>query len=443
MRFDDFELKQHVSGGGIALGDGCMLVEDVNGKRTYSAANSSGVWRSLYVDVPDTAIEAAAAAMGMVWPDTTPTPPDPVDPPVVPPTPPVTGWDEYSPAVQQLAAAQPDMVPLAGPQFAPVYQPANGVTVVNVSGDFSAHLPLQNNTCYNCDDTAYFNVTRAHRDMFRGLSDVTITGLYFHHAHFGSDSIKDDETPHFELWGARNIVISDCTMNGATWVDGYGTTHFWRLRDVDGFRLLGTSMVNGGYKTITMTEGVKNVEIGYCDISRSRIDAITLAGTDGVNIHHNIIHRWAREPLDIRHSDAVQSMVVQTSAAAQLNNVTIAHNIIDIEDGPQTQSFFNRNEKGIANSHTNWTIEGNLIVNSQKHGITVAGNDTTVRNNVLIRHANTSEPYNVAKYANFPGGYDHDTFQPQINGNTKVSQGNRVFASLADALADSNHYYRD
>ena len=432
MRFDDFELKQHISGGGVALGDGCMLVENVNGKRSYSVANSSGVWRSLYVDVPDTAIEAAAAAMGMVWPDTVPTPPDPVvpvDPPVVPPI--VGGWDEYSPALQQLVAVQPDMVPLAGPQFAPPYTQTGSEVIV--SGNLSAYYPLLDNTTYLSDGTAF--VANGLGSALNGRTGTALVGIEVRHTDSGASF------SHTNISNAKDCGILQCNFVGALAADGYGVGTLLRVTSCDGLLITGNVFRNGGVKAIVFSHGAQNIDFGYNEIVDTRIDAIQMSGCDYVNIHHNWLHRWKRDPNDNTHPDAIQSMVIETLDRAQLVGVSITDNIIDIEDFAYTQSLFNRNEKGIANSHQQWVIADNLIINAHHHGITAVGSDTQVADNVVIKHANQSDPFNARKFAEF-GGYSNSVFQPKING-AGVRSGNRVFASLADALTDSNHFYRD
>ena len=202
----------------------------------------------------------------------------------------------------------------------------------------------------------------------------------------------------------------------------------------------GNKFENGGTKAVVFSYGAQNVDFGYNEMHKTRIDCIQIAGADNLHIHHNWLHLWLRDANDNTHPDAIQSMTIETLNRAQMNNVVIEHNVVDCEDGAYTQSLFNRNEKGIAGSHTAWRIDGNVVINAHHHGVTAAG-DTATENNVLVKHANQNDPFNARKFSEF-GGYSNSVFQPKVNG-AGTRSGNKVFGSLADAVADANHVYQD
>ena len=124
-----------------------------------------------------------------------------------------------------------------------------------------------------------------------------------------------------------------------------------------------------GIKVIESTD----VTLEGNDIHSMRMDGINFAEVQGIVIENNHIHDFRRTTLSWDHSDMIQSWTANTDNPS--TDIVIRGNTLDIGEGDATQSIFmgntlvDRGEAGEEMYFVNVTIEDNLIINGQTHGI--------------------------------------------------------------------------
>lgn len=135
-------------------------------------------------------------------------------------------------------------------------------------------------------------------------------------------------------------------------------------------------------------------------ISGVRSDGFNFAQVNRVTIEGNRFGAFRTNLTTGDHPDMIQFWTNQTTAPS--TDIVIRGNILDIGDGPWTQSIFMRNEevdtgrKGREMFYRNIVITGNFIRNSHVHGITVGETDgLEVSNNTLIQAAESPRVLHV------------------------------------------------
>lgn len=141
--------------------------------------------------------------------------------------------------------------------------------------------------------------------------------------------------------------------------------------------------------------GSDRVAILKNDIHGLRMDGMNFAAVKDVRIVGNHIHDFARSMDSKDHSDMIQFWTNKTDRPN--TGIVIRDNVLNSGQGGFTQSIFMRNEEvdrgraGPEMFYRNVLIEGNVIVNAHRHGITLGeSSDVTIRGNTLVHNTQSA-----------------------------------------------------
>ena len=148
--------------------------------------------------------------------------------------------------------------------------------------------------------------------------------------------------------------------------------------------------LRGFYKALAVREST-DVVVQNNDLHDIRMDGMTFAQVQRLRIEGNHIHDFMRVIDSGDHSDMIQFWTGGTTQAS--TDIVIRGNILDSGTGWYTQSIFIGNElragrPGFGLFYQNVTIENNVIINAQSHGISAGQtNGLIIRNNTLVHNA--------------------------------------------------------
>lgn len=158
----------------------------------------------------------------------------------------------------------------------------------------------------------------------------------------------------------NNVTIQDCILNG---FDQNGSFIIGRSAlTPTGLKVLRCRIVGGFELAGIVIDGMNNVEIGFCDISRCE-NGITFAA-DTINVHDNYIHDMAREPGHFDpHIDALQGF---PKTPVGYTGWTINHNTLVAGEASRewgvNSAWTGAGNNAAEGINTNMTMTNNLIV---------------------------------------------------------------------------------
>ena len=204
----------------------------------------------------------------------------------------------------------------------------------------------------------------------------------------------------FSLDSVSDIKFIKCTFDGdlaegtGTPDDGFGTGNGLTVQNSDGIVIRNCEFFDW-YRAANFGETQNIVIIGN-NIHHISSDGLDFADVDQVLIKGNRIHDFERSPLSAAHSDMIQFWTKGTTTPS--TGIKILNNILDQGDGASTQSIFMRNDlvdtgaAGLSMYYQNIEIAGNIIRNSQYHGITVGETiGLSVHHNTVIQSLSSTQ----------------------------------------------------
>jgi hypothetical protein len=250
----------------------------------------------------------------------------------------------------------------------------------------------------------------------REVNHVVLDGLLFDYAYSPADK---SNLRSFQIFASRDLTIRNSTFDGdlapadSPDEDAYPT----------GFGLSVTSSaeikiehnaIHDFYRGLIVTDSV-DVDIVNNDLYAIRMDGMNFAQVERVMIENNVIHDFKRAVDSADHADMIQFWTTQTERPSL--DIIIRNNVLNSGGGWYTQSIFMRNEEvdrgraGREMFYKNVTIEGNVIINAHRHGITVGETEgLTIRQNTILHNARSDGK-----------GINYNSWIPKIG----VSQGSR------------------
>jgi PKD repeat protein len=230
-----------------------------------------------------------------------------------------------------------------------------------------------------------------------GAQDLTFDGIVFDYQFASGD---EGWNSPFAFYGATGLTIrnsifdGDLAQNVSAEEDGFGFGVGAVVRGSSDVVFENNEMFDF-WKGIKVLEST-NVVISGNDIHSMRMDGINFAEVDNILIEDNYIHDFNRTTLSWDHSDFIQTWTANSERPS--TDIVIRKNTLDIGDGDATQSIFlgntlvDRGEAGEEMYFRNVTIEDNLIINGQTHGIGVgAAFGVIVRGNTVV-HSDGNNP---------------------------------------------------
>lgn len=192
--------------------------------------------------------------------------------------------------------------------------------------------------------------------------DVVLSGLRIRGDVAGTGAPADRGFPTgigLSVRGCRDLVLEGCEI-----------TAFHRgfaMRDSEGVSVVGN------------------------DLHGIRMDGMNFAMVRRVRIVGNHVHDFARSLRSKDHSDMIQFWTNKTDRPSV--DVVIRDNLLNSGHGAFTQSIFMRNEEvdrgraGDGMFYRDVLIEGNVIVNAHRHGITLGETaGAVIRRNTLVHN---------------------------------------------------------
>lgn len=138
------------------------------------------------------------------------------------------------------------------------------------------------------------------------------------------------------------------------------------------------------------------IEVLSNNIHSIRMDGMNFAAVQDVQIVNNRIHDFNRSLASGDHADMIQFWTNKTTRPN--TGIVIRDNVLNSGGGGYTQSIFMRNEEvdqkraGSEMFYRDVLIEGNVILNAHRHGITLGeSQDVVIRNNTLVQNAQSAD----------------------------------------------------
>lgn len=230
-----------------------------------------------------------------------------------------------------------------------------------------------------------------------GVSNLSIDSVVFDYTFNEGD--HERVTPFVIRNDAEGIKISNSEFDGDLGAglgeayDGYGVGFGLTVRDSSGITLDGNTFTDFHRGATFGT--VSDITITNNDVSRMSTDGFNFAEVNNVLIEGNYFHDFAKPDASAAHQDMIQFWTAGTDEPS--TDIIIRGNILNSEEGDETQSIFMRNElvdNGVAGEelfYQNVLIEDNVIHNAHFHGITVGETDgLTIRNNTLLQNTDAA-----------------------------------------------------
>lgn len=182
--------------------------------------------------------------------------------------------------------------------------------------------------------------------------------------------------------------IGDLASGTGTAADGFGFGIGLSVTESSQIRIEGNRFENWHRGAVFAQS--RDIVVKANSLRGIRSDGFNFAEVVDVLIEANSFAAFRTSLTTGDHPDMIQFWTARTKSPS--TDITIKNNIMDIGDGPWTQSIFMRNEE-VDNKradpemfYRNITIVGNFIRNSHVHGITVGETDgLTIANNTLIQ----------------------------------------------------------
>jgi len=229
----------------------------------------------------------------------------------------------------------------------------------------------------------------------RDIANLAFEGVIFDYTFAAGDTQR---TRPFAAAQVQGLTIRDSVFSGdlarglGEDADGYGIGIGLSIRDGSDILLEGNEFFD--WHRGLLATSIRNLTVRGNDVHGIRSDGMNFVSVQKATIEDNVIHDFRASFASSDHRDMIQFWTAGTDRPS--TDVTIRNNILNSGAGGFTQSIFMRNEvvdRGEAGTEMYYrdvTIEGNVIVNSHLHGITVGeAEGLTIRNNTLVHNART------------------------------------------------------
>lgn len=253
----------------------------------------------------------------------------------------------------------------------------------------------------------------------RGVAGLHMDGLLFR-----PDNITNKEAV-IDCIGARDIILSHCTIEGVATSTGFGSGIGLRAKAATICRIEG-SVFQELYRGAVFSQS-QDLEIRNCILRGMASDGLDFAQVRDVRVIRNTFHGFRRPADSKAHPDMIQFWTRSTHSPSK--NILIQGNLMMVGQGMWTQSIFMRNEvvdslgAGLEMFYRNILIEGNLILNAHLHGITVGETQGLgIQNNTLVRDARAAGK-----------SHSHGLWTPRINVSARarnVALSSNITASI-------------
>lgn len=227
----------------------------------------------------------------------------------------------------------------------------------------------------------------------REVNHLVLDGLFFDYTYNVED--KSSIRP-FQIFTSRDLIVRNSVFEGDLGEaegpgEGAYPTGFGLAVRSSAKIQIENNEIRDFYRGLTVSDSV-DVDVIGNDIHAIRMDGMNFAQVERLLVEGNHIHDFKRAVDSADHADMIQFWTAQTKRPSV--NVTIRDNVLNSGQGWYTQSIFMRNEEvdtGRADSrmfYRNITIEGNVIINANAHGITVGETaGLNIHNNTLVHNA--------------------------------------------------------
>jgi parallel beta-helix repeat protein len=313
---------------------------------------------------------------------------------------------------------------------------ATGGETIQLAGGDYGKLALSTYSSFDVDFPSNVTITSAdplNPARFSGLSltsvsNLTIDGVVCDYTFKPGDPLY---TAPFKVYGSHDVVIRNSTFDGdlasglSAADDGYAAGIGLSISKSTGITVEGND-ISSFYRGITVFDST-GIDIAGNDLHEMRSDGMNFSQVADVTIEANHIHDFHTAGGSGDHPDMIQFWTAGTTKPS--TDIVIRGNVLDLGEGTWTQSIFMGNElvsQGLAGPemfYQNVTIDGNVIVNGQSHGITLGQTNGLVIQQNSVLHSDGSNP----------DGADNSVEIPAINvsaASTNVSITGNVTSAI-------------
>lgn len=316
-----------------------------------------------------------------------------------------------------------------------------------VSGDEiigAAGANLGNLTSSGRNFTAYVRITSAEPNnkcilthlSLNNCSYIDVDGVALTYTFQSGDSTSYRP---FQITNSHHMQLRNCVNTGGMGTSGYGTGEGFFWQNVDDF--IEEDNYTTGYRKADNHVTCNRGSIRRNEYFNIRLDAISFAEVQDIDIEHNYIHDHRADPNNTEHRDGIQFH--SNNKTIQCKRINIRHNRIDIGDGDWTQCILvnneavNSNGAGIGMVHEDILIEENLLYCRHHHAITVescAGTQgLVVRRNTVVQAVPN---LNLAHNQNRTNG----TEDPQINVQGQFNSNITIDSNVTTGISSTSGY---
>lgn len=242
-----------------------------------------------------------------------------------------------------------------------------------------------------------------------------------------------------------NITVNNCTISSNKITSSWNRND-WRTKTNNGILAKGTghNFTNNNIKNIAIGITMSSTFSNFVDntIQYFSIDGIRGLGDDCAYIGNSILDNISVYYYGENHYDGFQSYSCCPVGSDIVNNVIIKQNtIINCTDNTRQ---FRGSMQGIGcfdGMYNNWTIENNVIIIDNWHGITLSGaTNCKIANNTIIDPYDVSyqDPNDPQQFGNLGPAYIRVTAHKSDGGtyNGTLSSNNTIINNLVPSLAN-------
>ena len=274
---------------------------------------------------------------------------------------------------------------------------AKGGETIQLAAGSYGNLSLTDMAFHVASNVTITSADPLHPASFSGLmldnvSNLTLDGVVCNYTFKPGDPLY---AAPFSVNGGHDVTIRNSTFDGdvasgMTPADnGYGTGAGLTITNTTNTTVEGNE-ISSFYRGLTVSDST-GATIRGNDVHDIRSDGMDFVQVQGLTVEGNHIHDFRTAPDSGDHPDMIQFWTAGTTAPS--TDVVIRGNVLDMGNGTWTQTIFLGNEvvsQGLAGSemyYRNITIEDNVIVNGQSHGITVTNADGVIIQHNTVLHS--------------------------------------------------------
>lgn len=244
---------------------------------------------------------------------------------------------------------------------------------------------------------------------------------------------------------SSNITINNCTISSSSTTSTWNRSD-WRTKTNNGILAKGTNHLFT-HNTIKNTAIGITMSSSHSEFNENTIQFFTIDGIRGLGNYCSYIGNSILDNISVyfyseNHYDGFQSYSCCSVGNSIVNNVTIKGNII-INCTDSTRQY-RGSMQGIGcfdGMYNNWTIENNIIIIDNWHGITLSGaTNCKIANNTIIDPYDVSyqDPNDPQQFGNLGPAYIRVTAHKTDGGiySGTLSTNNTVINNLVPTLAN-------